>query len=55
MKFLSPTGAVKDTKELEYLVALHQTTHDKIEEFEDGSIDGKNKKTNHDLKFLTFL
>ena len=41
MKFLSPKGAVKDSKELEYLVALHQTTHAKIEEFRDGSIDGK--------------
>ncbi|CAJ1931159.1 unnamed protein product [Cylindrotheca closterium] len=39
MKFLSPKGAVKDAKELEYLVALHQTTHAEIEEFRDGSID----------------
>ena len=42
MKFLSPKGAVKDAKELEYLVALLQTTHAEIEEFRDGSIDGMN-------------
>lgn len=49
MKFLSPKGAVKDAKELEYLVALHQTTHEKIEEFRDGSIDGTH------LPFLAFF
>ena len=41
MRFRRPCGAVRDLKELEYVVALHQTSDDEIESFADGSIDGK--------------
>jgi hypothetical protein len=47
MKLLRPKGAVKDIKELEFLVALHQTTHDEAESFMDGSVDGTKKKLFH--------
>ena len=52
---MSPKGAVKDAKELEYLVALHQTTHAEIEEFRNGSIDGTFQSCSLSLSFHQHL
>ena len=42
MKFDRPIGAAADVKELEYVAALHQTSHsDEDGDWMDGSIDGK--------------
>lgn len=41
MKFRSSIGSARDLKELEYVVALHQTSHDDEKAWIDGSIDGK--------------
>lgn len=43
MKFRRPVGAVRDMKELEYLVSLHQTKHNDEAAWVDGSIDCKYK------------
>ncbi len=39
--FERPVGAAADAKELEYITALHQTSHDDDEGFLDGSIEGR--------------
>jgi hypothetical protein len=43
MKFYRPVGAVRDIRELEFLVALHQTEHNDMQAWTDGSIDGKRR------------
>lgn len=44
LTFERPVGAAADSKELEYITALHQTTDDEDETYRDGSIDGKATK-----------
>jgi len=44
MKFLRPVGVIRDVKELEYVVALHQTDHSSVADFIDGSIDADDVK-----------
>ena len=41
LTFDRPIGAAADAKELEYITALHQTSDDEDERFQDGSIDGE--------------
>jgi hypothetical protein len=41
MIFQRPIGAALDFKELEYIVALHQSSHEDLAAYQDGSIDRK--------------
>ena len=42
--FESPVLAAADVKELEYIVALHQTNDTNDDTFREGSIEGEKKK-----------